>query len=299
MKFDVVYTWVDGSDPDYMAKCKRYAGQKKDTNPERYRDNFDLIKYSIRSLERYFGSFRHLFILTARPQVPAWCDTGHDRLTVVHHDEVIPGRYLPTFNSNVIESFIHRIPGLSDNFLYMNDDFLFGNPVSTDTFYRDGKYRIFNTLFGENLSWRIFDGFMDIIGLGIIEHSPMIVNKRYWQQAYRLFPEEVERTRRSRFRDDKNICPYKLYRYYMLKYHREESMPVPINELIKEFTFHKLTNNLEKQQKFIQKMKQSCPDYYCLNDDLGEDPSPDVVRLVTSFLKQKYPEPSGFENGNG
>lgn len=295
MKFDVVYTWVNGGDPDYMDLCRSYAHKSKDTNPERYRDNFQLLKYSLRSLETYFNSFNNVFILTARPQIPEWCNLSNKRLKIVHHDEVIPDTYLPAFNSNSIETFLHRIPGLSDNFLYMNDDFLFGNPVNMDSFYKDGKYRVYNTMFGENLSWRIYDGFQDIIGLGIIEHSPMMVNKHYWEKAYRLFPEQVERTRKSKFRDDKNICPYKLYRYYMLRYKKNESLPVKINELNKVFTFHKLMNNVRKQRKFFNNMKISSPKFYCLNDDLSDHPDSEVVSIVKNFLQEKYAIPSSFE----
>lgn len=43
--------------------------------------------------------------------------------------------YLPTFSSPGIEANIHRIPGLSDKFLYLNDDVMFGSPVWPDDFY--------------------------------------------------------------------------------------------------------------------------------------------------------------------
>lgn len=295
MNFDVVYTWVNGADPDYIEIRNSHAKIKKDTNPERYRDPFDMMKYSLRSLETYFNSFNKVYILTARPQIPEWLNLEDDRIKVVFHDEVIPAEYLPTFNSNVIESFLHRIPGLSDNFIYMNDDFLFGAPVTLKSFYKNDKYRVFNTFFGENLGWRIYDGFQDIVGLGIIEHQPILINKQYWENAFSLFPEKTEQTRNSRFRDDRNFFPLKLYRYYMLKYKKEESDPVWITELIKVFRFHKLTNNLKKQKKFFQSMREKSPDFYCMNDDMRENPNPKVVELVQEFLENKYPMPSSFE----
>lgn len=295
MNFDVVYTWVNGADPDYLKVRNSHAKIKEDTNPERYRDPFDMMKYSLRSLETYFNSFNKVYILTARPQIPDWLNFEDDRIEIVHHDEVIPAQYLPTFNSNVIESFLHIIPGLSENFIYMNDDFLFGSPVTLNSFYRNDKYRIFNTLFGENLKWRIYDGHQDVIGMGIIEHQPLFINKEYWEEAFELFPEKTETTRRSKFRDDKNLCPYKLYRYHMLKNHREESDPVWITELNKVFRFHKLTNDLKKQQKFFQGMRKESPDFYCMNDDMRENPNPKVVELVLEFLEHKYPMPSSFE----
>lgn len=295
MKFDVVYTWVNGDDPNYIDILNSHAIIKKDTNPERYRDQFDMIKFSLRSLETYFNHFNKIYILTARPQVPDWLNLDDDRIELIHHDEIIPDEFLPTFNSNVIESFMHKIPGLQDNFLYMNDDFLFGSPITLRSFYRNGKYRVFNTFFGENLGWRIYDGYQDIIGMGIIEHQPIMINKEYWEEAFQLFPEKTEQTRNSKFRDNRNFFALKLYRYFMLKYKRHESDPVWITELIKEFKFHKLTNNLKNQRRFIDKMNQRSPDYYCLNDDMRDNSNPIVVDLMRVFLENKYQSKSSFE----
>jgi len=295
MKFDIVYTWVDGAEPEYLKKWNSHANIKKDLNPERYRNIFQFLKYSFRSVEKYFNSFNKVYLVTARQQVPGWCDLNNDRIQIIHHDEIIPSEYLPTFNSNVIESFLHRIPGLSDNFVYMNDDFLFGDDTNINRFYNNGKYSIFNTFFGENLSWRIYDGYQDIIGLGIIEHTPILINKKYWGNAFQLFPEETEATRKSRFRDDRNLFPYKLYRYYMLKYQREFSKPIPITELIKVSKFHKLTNDLKKQRKFFSKMEKKIIEFYCLNDDMRDNPNPKVIKLVQEFLENKYPNTSSFE----
>ena len=295
MKFDIVYTWVNGADPDYLEVRNSHAKIKKDLNPERYRDKFDMIKYSLRSLEKYFNSFNKIYLYTARPQVPDWLDLDNDRIELVHHDQVIPEKYLPTFNSNVIESFLHQIPGLSENFIYMNDDFLFGAPSGIDTFFKDGKYRIFNTFFGENLGWRIYDGYQDVFGLGIIEHQPILIRKEFWKNAFELFPEKTESTRTCKFRDDRNFFPLKLYRYYMLKYQKKLSDPVWITELMGKSKFHKLTNNLKKQQRFFEGMKEKSAEFYCLNDDLRENPDPMVVELVREFLNYKYPEPSSFE----
>lgn len=297
MKFDVVYTWVDGDDPEYIQKCNRYANKKRDLNPERYRDNLHLLKYSIRSLSSFFDQYNHLYLVTTRPQKPDWINLNHPKITLVHHDEFIPEKYLPTFSSNVIESFLHLIPGLSEHFLYMNDDYLFGDDVRMETFYRNRRYRIFNTLLGENLRWRIYDGHQDIVGLGLIEHAPLLIKKEFWEAAYNLFPEESEKTRTNRFRKDTDIFPLKLYRYYMLKYQRELSDPVKLPEMLRISHFHKLMNQPEKQKRFFEKFRSKFPQFYCLNDDMGDQPHPEVVQAVRHFLEAKYPEKSEFEMG--
>lgn len=295
MKFDAVYTWVDGDEPQYIELRDRYAAKTTDRNPERYRDNLQLMRYSFRSMEQFFNHFETLYLVTTRPQVPSWINADHPRVKIVHHDEFIPAEFLPTFNSNVIESFLHRIPGLSEHFLYMNDDFLFGNPLPPDAFMRDGKYRIFNTLFGENLKWRVYDGFQDIFGLGIIEHTPLFIRKSYWEEAFACFPDAAEATRKSRFRKPENLCPYKVYRYHMLKNHADESVAVHLPELLMESKFHKLTNNVSAQRRFFNKMMENMPDHYCLNDDFRVKPNPEVVEMARKFLESKYSNPSTFE----
>lgn len=57
-------------------------------------------------------------------------------LKVIDHTQVIPTRFLPVFNSNVIEWYIDKIPGLSDQFVYFNDDIIFNNPVSPKDFLK-------------------------------------------------------------------------------------------------------------------------------------------------------------------
>lgn len=131
---DLVYTWVDGGDADYQALARRYAREKTDLNPERYRDEYSLLKYSLRSVARFLPWYRRIHIVTCRPQVPDWLNTAHPDIRIVHHDQIFDTKYLPTFNSNTIESFLHRIPGLSDCFLYVNDDHLFGRKTLKSDF---------------------------------------------------------------------------------------------------------------------------------------------------------------------
>ena len=200
INMDLVYTWVDGADAEYLTVCQRYANHPIDTNPERYRDIYEMLKYSLRSVDKYLECFGNIYIVTVRPQIPHWLNTTHPRIKIVHHDEIIDSQYLPTFNPNCIESFIHRIPNLSEHFLYSNDDFLFGSKTTLEDFMPRGKYRVFNSLMGENLGWRIYDGKNDGIGLGIIEHTPLFIKKQFWNEMTTLFPEKMHLTRNNKFR---------------------------------------------------------------------------------------------------
>ena len=292
---DLVYTWVNGADKEYLKTCFKYSDGTRDINPERYRDIYQLLKYSLRSAENYIDWFDNVYIVTARPQIPDWLDATHPKVHIVHHDEIIDEKYLPTFNPNCIESFLHKIPGLKEHFIYINDDFLFGSKTEPTDFYVDGKIRIFNTFVGENIPWRIYDGKNDIIGLGIIEHTPLLINKKYWEEMTTIFPEKMDQTRSNKFRKNEDLMTYKLFRYFMLKHKKQLSQPIGIRDLLKINTFHKITNNLPYQQKALLKIEKKRPKFYCLNDDQRENPNPKVVNIVKDFLERNYPEKSSFE----
>jgi hypothetical protein len=145
---DIVYLWVDGNDPSWRANRHRAAEKLCATtrsamalygNVEgRFRDN-DELRYSLRALERFFPGHGHIYVVTDG-QAPAWLKPS-DRLTLVDHRELIPAASLPTFDSGNIESYIHRIPGLSERYFYLNDDVFFGAPVNlSDWFWSGGVY---------------------------------------------------------------------------------------------------------------------------------------------------------------
>lgn len=143
---DIVYLWVNGNDPQWRAKRQRAADKLSDAsglgiyaNVEgRFRDN-DELRFSLRALERFFPAHGHVYIVTDG-QKPDWLKVSN-RLSIVDHQELIPAALLPTFDSSNIESYVHRIPGLSERYFYLNDDVFFGAPVDVnDWFWSDGVY---------------------------------------------------------------------------------------------------------------------------------------------------------------
>ena len=142
---DVVYTWVDGEDPAWLERKSRALQENgwvaqvngQTANDSRYVTR-DELRYSLRSLHAFAPWVRHVFLVTD-DQVPAWLDAAAPGLTLVSHREIFgdTGR-LPTFNSQAIESRLHRIPGLAEHFLYLNDDVFLGRPVAPETFFTPG-----------------------------------------------------------------------------------------------------------------------------------------------------------------
>lgn len=292
----MVYTWVNGDDPDYLQVYNQYAEKPKDANPERVRDVYQTLKYSLRSVEKFAPWIRTIYIVTVRPQAPDWLDINHPKVKVVHHDEIIDEEFLPTFNYNTIESYLHKIPGLSEYYVYSCDDFLFGNDVHLSDFI-DSKNRmtIFNTIIGENFKFRIYERKNDIFSMGKIEHNPIFYKKSFVAQMQEINQENFHKTRASKFRRDDNITMQKVFRQYMLWHRRKRSKPIWFTDLLKIHTFHKITNDLLYQEKMIKKLLMKQPKFYCLNDDQREYPDPKVVKFIQTFLERTYPVKSAFE----
>ena len=67
--------------------------------------------------------------------IPKWMNIYHPKLHIVKHSDFMPEKYLPTFSCNPLEINLHRIDGLSERFVYFNDDtFLISETKCTDFF---------------------------------------------------------------------------------------------------------------------------------------------------------------------
>lgn len=137
---DFVITWVDGSDTAWQAEKNRYLAVEKggsiDAGATRYRD-WDNLKYWFRAVEKYAPWVNKVHFVTWG-HVPQWLDPDAPKLHIVRHEDFIPREYLPTFSSHPIELNLHRIEGLSEQFVYFNDDFFLTAPVKPRDFFRKG-----------------------------------------------------------------------------------------------------------------------------------------------------------------
>ena len=145
MDIDLVYTWVNSSDPIWNAKKHQYAAsevkadQHYSDGDARYKDNGELA-YSVQSVQRHLPFVRHIYIAYAGSP-PNWLGSGsswlryRDRISLIRQDDLLPSGIAPTFNSHVIECFLHKIPGLSEHYLYSNDDFFFSKRHTANDFF--------------------------------------------------------------------------------------------------------------------------------------------------------------------
>ena len=128
-KIDFVITWVDGTDPKWLAEKIRTLQetdfsetQKTDSSDLRFRNDFDFLKFWFRGVEKFAPWVNQIFFVTYG-HLPSWLNLNHPKLKIIRHEDFIPQEFLPTFNSHTIENHLHLIPGLSEHFVYFNDDF--------------------------------------------------------------------------------------------------------------------------------------------------------------------------------
>lgn len=146
---DFVVTWLDSTDPQWQANYIKYKHiENGRTESARFRD-WGLFKYWFRSIELYAPWVNKIFLVT-NGKFPDWINENHPKLVLVKHSDYIPEKFLPTFNSRTIEMFLHHIPGLSEHFVYFNDDCYLNSPITPEYYFKDGlpcdcnKETIFN-----------------------------------------------------------------------------------------------------------------------------------------------------------
>ena len=137
MEIDFIITWVDGNDPEWQKAKDQYSGKAiGDNRAKRYRD-WELLKYWFRSIENC-APWVHKIHFVTYGHLPVWLNKKHSKLNIVNHKDFIPAHYLPTFSCRPIEFNLHRIPGLTENFVYFNDDMFLLQPTSKDFFFKEG-----------------------------------------------------------------------------------------------------------------------------------------------------------------
>ena len=235
---DLVYTWVDGSDPKWQARKSEAlgTGDVPDASPDanaasRFGDHQEL-RFSLRSVAMYATFVRHIYIVTDG-QVPEWLEVDDPTITVVDHREIFSDdRWLPTFNSHAIEAQLHHIDGLAEHFIYLNDDFFFCRPVAPwQFFHANGISRFFlsKALIGGRLatgedvsvdqaalnSQQLIQQHFGKMVTRKIRHAPYALRRSVLAEMEQTFPDHFERTLRNRIRgkDDLPVVS-SLYQYY-------------------------------------------------------------------------------------
>lgn len=135
---DFIVPWVDGTNSDWQRQYKNFEKEIVDydfNGPERLRSTKNLLVQWVRGVTQYAEWVHEVVIVVDRLNLPDIPDMLLKNTRVVCHDEFIPQKFLPTFNSNVIELFIDKVPGISENFVLFNDDCYVINTLEKKDFF--------------------------------------------------------------------------------------------------------------------------------------------------------------------
>jgi hypothetical protein len=309
---DVVYTWVDDRDPVWQARYREALSRwpsdglnPEAVSPARFHSR-DELRYSLRSLARYAPFVRNVYIVTAG-QVPSWLDPDVPHLRVVPHEEILDADCLPTFNSHAIESGLHRIEGLAEHYLYLNDDFFFGRSCHATMFFTaTGRPKLFpdqramvpdgpcspvdravdsaskNT---REIMWADFEFPVKYK----MQHVPYAQRRDVLAEMEERFPLAFKQTAHNPFRHytDVNIASCLSHYYALLTgaavTGRVRSSYINIRNPWAGLTMRRLLQCTEV-------------DVFCLNDGpMGEKRRSVVDVKVGAFLEAYFPVPSPYE----
>lgn len=305
----MVYLWVDGNDPQWLAKHNACIGKTEDKSAVnckgRYSDN-DELKYSLRSVEMYAPWIRKIFIVTDN-QVPKWLDTSNPKIRIVDHKEILPEVSLPCFNSRLIEHFLYKIPGLSEHFLYANDDMFINRPVTPATFFAaDGlpiirfnrrPFRKFTLWFKEKVQGKALSNYVQAI-----RNSAELVEKRYGIYYGGKTHHNIDAYLKSDYRHVGEVFKNEIGA--MLTHHVRSADDVQRNIYSyvalaeKRAHLHYVTRRTSfrlhiQNESHYAKLERYNPILFCMND--SQYARDEDREMEKAYLDKRFPEKSQFE----
>ncbi|MBV8182982.1 MAG: stealth family protein [Mycobacterium sp.] len=308
-EIDMVFSWVDGSDPEFRARRAAQMSQhvvgEGDEAEARIRQ-IDELKYALRSVNMFAPWVRRIFIATDSA-LPAWL-ADHPKITIVRaEDHFTDPAALPTYNSHAVESQLHHIPELAEHFLYSNDDMFFGRALKASMFFSPGGVTRFieaKTRIGlgandptrsgfENAArvnrQLLYERFGQVITRHL-EHTAVPLRKSVLTMMEREFPEEFARTQASAFRSSTDVSvTNSFYHYYALitghAVQQEKAKVLYVDTTTREGL--DLLYELRKKRGYH---------FFCLNDGSFPEVSAAERRdRVTDFLERYFPIPAPWE----
>lgn len=324
-QIDFVIIWVNGEDSKWLELYRKYAPQSDgDKRIIRFRD-WNNLRYWFRGVEKFAPWVNKIHFVTCG-HYPDWLNLKASKLNFVKHSDYIRFDYLPTFNSHTIELNLHRIVGISEKFVYFNDDMFLINTVVPERFFKKDlpcdmavlnamsthaighiilndlnvinirynkketllKYftKWFNLIYGKELLRTLFLLPWPHFTGFVDPHIPTSFLKTTLEEVWEISEEILDTTCVHRFRNIADVNQY-LFRYWQLVNGRF----TPYNTLQDSIDIPIMESNVKNIQKIITNQSKSI---ICLNDECISDFEYCKEQINESF-NQILPEKSSFE----
>lgn len=302
---DVVFTWVNNNDENWLGKYYRHKNDAYDflglfAQDEARFENHNELYYSLYSVEKFLPWVRNIFIVTDN-QKPSWLIPNH-KVKIVDHTDLIDGKYLPTFNSHVIEAHLHKIPDLSENFIYFNDDVFVARKLKREHFFRsndiasifvsnkslekmfDRGVKTPTLLASTNAQELLYYTFSRAIDIPLV-HTYIPLKKSSFEQVWQEYKTEIHGFIGNKFRsnNDLNLATF-LVPWYM--YLSQKSVITP--EICYYFNIRSRHALAQYRKLLYAKETHKVPHSFCANDFTSSSQQIDNYQLRLETMLQQY-----------
>jgi len=321
---DIVYMWIDREAPGFKSTITSGVNSRNRSNNE--------ITYSIRSIVKNMPWYNGRIFIVSPNQAPknmkvvfgtkdgkfdetAINTAPKDHIIIIDQVALLPEQVGETENSFIMEFFLHTIPTLSENFIYMNDDYFIGKKTQPSNFFRLNNDSTLRPIFYNNhniivgalkqsdeyeksqsriwYSATYFTNHLLNNACGenkryYMEHAPYMFNKTWCREVYSKWESAIVKTFVHKRRHWKDIIFVLLYRYYCY----ETGKPSDMIQDTHNIFLHIVNNNAHNNKKFYKKVQSKCPIFFTLNDDYS---SKKVQTDMTEFLVHFFNNKSLYE----
>lgn len=311
---DAVVTWVDGNDPAHRAKRAKFEKKNESSNDDiggdiRY-TSVGEIKYCVASLLRFAPFLRTVWIVTDGQDPGIWNFLEKNfpgqagKVKIVDHSVLYRGyeQYLPVFNSLSIETVLWRIPGLSEHFIYLNDDFMLVAPTSPSDYFVGDKpvcyamwfsipfARLLQFLKPKKKGHKVFTfkhsmvNAADAIGekwrFFRLGHNPQSMRVSTFRDFFAEHPDLMLRNMSCRFREPFQYNPAELS--FLLE-SRGNNL---ILHTKKGVNLYLLPKGHDYMEKHIRRFRASSTEKFCCMNSL-DYAAPDDQKLALDWLEER------------
>lgn len=301
---DVVFTWVDNKDQKWLKKKNKNLHSNVaciDSISDARFENHNELYYSLLAIRKNMPWVRWIFIITDS-QKPDW-EIDDDRVKIIDHSELIDEKYLPTFNSHVIEAHLHKISGLSENFIYFNDDVFVARPLDKNHFFRKNglasifvadkklsemrrKGNITATLIASQNSNKIIEKKFGICMDMPLVHTYVPLKKSMFELCWSENRAVIELFLKNKFRgnEDLNMATFLIpWMMYL------NGQAVITSEICYYFNLRSIYSLNQYDKLLMYKLCEKSPHSFCINDvNLRSKKVLNDFQHMEAFLKQYY-----------
>lgn len=326
-EMDAVVMWVNGEEPRFVQEFDRERRSYfADKDPSKYwsinskgrhRDNGEL-RYCLRGIEMNIPFIRKIFVVT-NGQRPDFIDFSSPRIDLVTHDQLFDTDCLPNFNTFAIESVLHNIPGISNNFIRFSDDHFICKPMAEVDFAgNDGEGRYYfkgkvalpsegRNPYQEQLAknaMRLYRDSQFYPAFNYI-HGPQFRRVDRYSEFEAWAGSNIASTRLAKFRCKADLISLFMYPHYVAAKIKRAKVSAkngtyshpdliyPGKKLYEQIAANQAEPRAWRDR--LEVIMEEPPYFLNINDGLGNNPECEDVDAIQRSLNAVFPDAASFE----